>query len=99
MCGVISTRNSSPWRSVTLGVLATPTPAGVPVMMTVPGARVVLWERKLTMRAMEKMRSLLVSVAVHLDLNWGCVLCCPVLHDLVVLEAADAQGGGVRDDG
>jgi len=55
---VISTANSSPAFKVSLGVLPIPTPAGVPVMMTVPAGRVVLWERKLTSFGMPKIRSL-----------------------------------------
>lgn len=45
ICGRISTANSSPPRSVTLGFLPIPTPAGVPVMMRVPAGRVVPWDR------------------------------------------------------
>lgn len=58
MCGRISTRNSSPSRSVTLGFFPSPTPAGVPVMMTVPAGRVVLCDRKLTSFGTLKMKSL-----------------------------------------
>lgn len=58
MCGRISTENVSPCLRVTFGFLPTPTPAGVPVMMTVPGCRVVPCERKLTSSGTLKMRSL-----------------------------------------
>lgn len=65
ICGRISTANSSPRRSVTLGSLPTPTPAGVPVMMTVPAGSVVPCDRKLTSLGMLKMRSLRIACRVR----------------------------------
>lgn len=41
-----------------VGCLIPPTPAGVPVMMMVPGRSVVPFERKLTILLTEKIRSL-----------------------------------------
>lgn len=58
ICGWISTTNSSPSCSSSCGLCANPTPAGVPVMITVPLGSVVPWERKLTICSTEKMRSL-----------------------------------------
>ena len=58
MCGKISTLNSSPAWTFSLGFFPIPTPAGVPVIMTVPEGRVVPWERKLMSLGMLKMRSL-----------------------------------------
>jgi hypothetical protein len=43
-----------------LGLIPAPTPAGVPVMMTVPARRVVPWDRKLIISGTLKMRSLIV---------------------------------------
>lgn len=58
ICGRISTLNSSPWERVSLGFLPMPTPAGVPVIMTVPAGRVVPCDKKLTSFGTLKMRSL-----------------------------------------
>lgn len=58
ICGRISTLNSSPCESVSLGFLPMPTPAGVPVIMTVPAGRVVPCDKKLTSFGTLKMRSL-----------------------------------------
>ena len=58
MCGIISTANSSPALIVTFGFRTMPTPAGVPVMINVPGGSVVLCDKKLTSLGMLKIRSL-----------------------------------------
>ena len=58
MCGRISTANSSPSRMVTLGLHPVPTPAGVPVMMTVPAGSVVPCDKKLINLPILKIRSL-----------------------------------------
>ena len=50
--------NSSPSPRNTGGFRPPPTPAGVPVMMTVPLGKVVPDETKLTISATEKIRSL-----------------------------------------
>ena len=57
MCGRISTLNSSPGFNVYLGFLAKPTPAGVPVIMTVPGGRVVPCDKNDTIFGMLKIKS------------------------------------------
>jgi hypothetical protein len=81
MCGKISTANSSPALTDTGGLRLTPTPAGVPVKMTVPACRVVPCDRKLMSLGMLKMRSLghvskkSVTAEVHV-LN---LLCTTVL--------------------
>jgi len=56
--GRISTANSSPSLTDTLGVLPTPTPAGVPVRMIVPAGSVVPVDRKLMSLGMLKIESL-----------------------------------------
>jgi hypothetical protein len=93
---------------VTLGALPAPTPAGVPVMMRVPLGRVVSCERKLTIFAMEKIRSLYQKFSQ--DEMKGpkgggrypglslCLLCTAVLHLFVVEDAAHAQLVGVWDE-
>lgn len=58
ICGRISTLNSSPCSRFSLGFFPMPTPAGVPVMITVPAGNVVPWDRKLINLGMLKMRSL-----------------------------------------
>lgn len=58
MNGLMVTWNSSPSLIVTFGFLTMPTPAGVPVRMTVPAGNVVLWERKLMSWGMENIMSL-----------------------------------------
>lgn len=58
MCGRISTANSSRCLRASFGVLPIPTPAGVPVTMTVPGGRVVPCDSQLIIFGTEKMRSL-----------------------------------------
>ena len=56
--GRISTAYSSPWLRASLGVRPIPTPEGVPVMMTVPGGRVVPWDSQLMILGTEKIKSL-----------------------------------------
>ena len=97
MCGRISTANSSPSRILTAGSRPAPTPAGVPVMITVPGGSVVPCETKLTSFAMEKIKSLEVLAVVSkagqgLDLR-----SLAVLHHIPVLQSADAKLARVRD--
>src|SRR3569833_134681 len=58
MWGRISTTNSSPSWRYSLGFLMAPMPDGVPVMINVPGSRVVPWERKLTSLGTLKIMSL-----------------------------------------
>lgn len=60
ICGKISTLNSSPAWRFSLGFFPIPTPAGVPVIMTVPAGRVVPWDRKLISFGMLKIRSLYI---------------------------------------
>lgn len=70
MCGRISTANSSPSRTVTLGVHPAPTPAGVPVMITVPAGSVVPCDKKLISLPMLKMRSLYSQSGVVVRISW-----------------------------
>ncbi len=56
--GRISTANSSPAFKVTFGCRTMPTPAGVPVMISVPAGKVVPCDMKLMIFAMLKIRSL-----------------------------------------
>jgi len=65
-CGSISTEKTSPCLMATLGLRPAPTPAGVPVTMTVPARRVVPWDRKLTILGTSKMRSLFSPPARYL---------------------------------
>lgn len=58
MYGCTSTANSSPSRRYSCGFFPAPTPAGVPVMMTVPAGSVVPCERKLTIFGISKIKSL-----------------------------------------
>lgn len=67
--GLILTSNLSPSRSLTLGVFPAPTPAGVPVMMTVPAGNVVPCDKKLTSLGTLKMRSLRYW-SVHWSMSW-----------------------------
>jgi len=55
--GKISTLNSSPGFNVYFGFLAKPTPAGVPVIITVPGGRVVDCDKNEMILGIEKIRS------------------------------------------
>ena len=95
MCGRISTANSSLCRSVTLGLLPTPTPAGVPVIMTVPAGRVVPCDKKLTSLEIPKMRSLFVSCQLLMRRDtlrwWWSLLCAAILHHLAILETSYRQ--------
>lgn len=77
---------------VTLGVHPTPTPAGVPVMMTVPAGRVVPCDKELISFPILKMRSLSpTSELRHECWNhfWRDVLGTAVLFDLAVLQTTD----------
>lgn len=65
ICGRISTWNSSPASSLSLGVLPIPTPAGVPVIMTVPAGRVVPCERKAMSWGIPKIRSLQPDISLR----------------------------------
>jgi hypothetical protein len=58
MKGKISTANSSPSLIATFGFRTMPTPPGVPVMINVLAGNVVLWDRKLMIFGIEKIRSL-----------------------------------------
>lgn len=69
--GKISTWNSSPALRLTGGFRLTPTPAGVPVTMTVPGVSVVPWDRKLTSFGTLKMRSLCTHGVSGHSVNLG----------------------------
>lgn len=56
-CGSNSTANSSPALMNSFGVLAAPTPGGVPVKMIVPAGKVVPCDKKLINFGTEKIRS------------------------------------------
>ena len=56
--GATSTSNVSPCFNVTFGFLLNPTPAGVPVSISVPGLSVVPCDRKLMTFGISKIKSL-----------------------------------------
>ena len=85
----------------TLGSLPAPTPAGVPVMMTVPTGRVVPCDRKLTISAMLKMRSLTRKMIQHMPDKYDVLkydlLCAAVLEQLSIPQPAYSKFGWVGD--
>ena len=96
MCGRISTTNSSPSFKVTLGLAPVPTPAGVPVIMTVPAGSVVPCDKKLISLLTLKMRSLVSQHRIEtINLQFSTRT---RFHSLVLPLRSSSHGYGVRMD-
>lgn len=86
---------------VTLGVHPAPTPAGVPVMMTVPAGKVVPCDKKLINFPMLKMRSLNLAVRdgrSHTEVGETYSVpqsCCTLPFFKPRIRSAD--GSGIKD--